>query len=514
MPVALPAGEEEVSALMAFWYQVPSWLVSTVLHLACILMLAMYTVADIPQLHVGIGATLIGAEGDGDGLDDSSLDTGEENAAGAAEKIDDVLKPTSTTSPGNPSLETSTALLPSAPSIDSPLGAMHVPAGPGGATGGEGQLLAGLGESIANSLQGRLSATNRARLVGSGGGTLASEDAVGRGLKWLSEHQNTDGSWTYQHQTAPHCLGRCDHPGNLNQAQVAATAMALLPFLGAGETQLQGRYKRNVDMGLHFLGRAMHQLHGNNGGLWQPGGRMYGHGLASIALCEAFGMTRDNALQSAAQKSLDFIVAAQDPIGGGWRYSMQEPGDTSVVGWQLMALKSGTMAYLKVPTETIRKADYFLDSVQTENGAMYGYKAPGATPATSAIGLLCRMYLGWQRDKPELVMGIKILSEAGPSLDDSGPPRNNMYYNYYATQVLHHYGGYEWVKWNGVMRDYLVAHQETTGHAAGSWFFDGTDMGFAAGGRLYCTAMATMILEVYYRHLPLYGEASVKDQFR
>ncbi len=80
--------------------------------------------------------------------------------------------------------------------------------------------------------------------------------------------------------------------------------------------------------------------------------------------------------------------------------------------------------------------------------------------------------------------------------------------------MLHHYGGYEWVKWNAAMRDYLINTQETKGHAAGSWFFDGTDMGAMAGGRLYCTALSTMILEVYYRHLPLYGELSIKDQFR
>ena len=87
------------------------------------------------------------------------------------------------------------------------------------------------------------------------------------------------------------------------------------------------------------------------------------------------------------------------------------------------------------------------------------------------------MYMGWQHDRPALVRGVTILSQNGPSLDDSGPPRNNMYYNYYGTQVLHHYGGYEWTKWNAAMRDYLIATQSKTGHEAGSWFFEGTDLG-------------------------------------
>jgi hypothetical protein len=91
--------------------------------------------------------------------------------------------------------------------------------------------------------------------------------------------------------------------------------------------------------------------------------------------------------------------------------------------------------------------------------------------------------------------------------------RNNMYYNYYATQVLHHYGGYPWRKWNELMREYLVATQAPSGHEQGSWFFFGSDHGCLAGGRLYCTAMASMILEVYYRHMPLYKERSTKDNF-
>jgi hypothetical protein len=34
-----------------------------------------------------------------------------------------------------------------------------------------------------------------------------------------------------------------------------------------------------------------------------------------------------------------------------------------------------------------------------------------------------------------------------------------------------------------------------------------------AGGRLYCTSLATMILEVYYRHLPLYKDDATEDDF-
>jgi hypothetical protein len=114
------------------------------------------------------------------------------------------------------------------------------------------------------------------------------------------------------------------------------------------------------------------------------------------------------------------------------------------------------------------------------------------------------MYLGWPRKQPQLNVGADYLAKLGPSQED-------MYFNYYATQVMHHYGGPEWNKWNGHMRDYLVETQAQRGHEHGSWFFP--DEHAFAGGRLYTTAMCVMILEVYYRHMPLYGARSIDEGF-
>ena len=153
-----------------------------------------------------------------------------------------------------------------------------------------------------------------------------------------------------------------------------------------------------------------------------------------------------------------------------------------------------------------RRAFTFLDTVQANSGANYGYTEPGAGRATTAIGLLARMHLGWSRDNPALARGVRWLSQQGPSAGD-------MYYNYYATQVMRHWEGDAWKKWNKVMRDQIVQTQAAEGHEAGSWFTSGGDHGSRKGGRLYCTAMATMILEVYYRTMPLYKQASVEESF-
>ncbi len=379
---------------------------------------------------------------------------------------------------------------------------------------GEGIASLTLGDDPKDMLKGRLSEANRAALVKRDGGTTYSESAVGRALKWLANHQLADGSWSFNHQRSVKCGKKCGHPGNLDDAKIAATAMALLPFLGQGHTHKSGEYRSAVDRGLYFLTRSMRHS-GPNGGLHEPGGRMYGHGLAAIVLCEAYGLTQDPSLKTPAQASINYIVMAQDPRGGGWRYNPQQPGDTSVVGWQLMALKSGHMAYLKVPEQTVAGASRFLDEVQDDYGSSYGYTGPGGGAATTSIGLLCRLYLAWKPSHDAIQRGVQQLQKMGPSIQnpDHAAGKHNMYYNYYATQVLHHVGGYPWEQWNAIMRDYLVKTQAMEGHETGSWYFEGGDQGSAQGGRLYCTSMAAMILEVYYRHLPLYRQQSVLDRF-
>lgn len=333
-----------------------------------------------------------------------------------------------------------------------------------------------------------------------GGGNAASEAAVAAALRWIVDHQLPDGGWSFDHRIGSVVNGRprtSDHPGTQTEARRAATAMAILPLLGAGYTNKEGQYSAVVQGGLEYLSKNMKA----QGALDEPQGNLYSHGLASIALCEAYGMTNDPALMRFAQASLNFIAYAQDPRGGGWRYQPRQAGDTSVLGWQVMALSSGEMSQLKVSPLTLRGANKFLDTVQADKGAFYGYTSPGKGPATTAIGLLCRVYLGWKQDHQAFKRGVQWISEQGPSMGGSA----NMYYNYYATQVCRQYGDEVWDKWNAKMRDFLISSQAKDGPAQGSWFFSGGH-GAEAGGRLYNTSLATMVLEAYYRppqvHVP------------
>ena len=348
-------------------------------------------------------------------------------------------------------------------------------------------------------LEGR-SPGRRAALAESGGGNPRSEAAVERGLRWLMAVQLDNGSWNFDHRKSN--FGRyCKDPGSASST-TAATAITLLPFLGAGYTHKEGQYRKVVRRGLYYLGtRALTTPHG----LDLQDGTMYGQGLAAIALGEAYAMTGDKTLRAPAQGAVDFIVYAQDTKRGGWRYTPGEPGDTTVTGWQLMGLQSGRMARLDVPLPAIYLTRRFLDSVQYEDGSQYGYMDRRPRKTTTAVGLLMRMYTGWRRNHPGLQRGVVYLSNWGPS-------QENIYFDYYATQVMHHWGGAMWERWNAEMRDYLVAAQADSDYEAGSWFFP-RDRGGQEGGRLYSTAMAVMTLEVYYRYMPLYGAQSTGGNF-
>ena len=358
----------------------------------------------------------------------------------------------------------------------------------------ESDLLTQVAANSGGDLDGRGTPEARAQRVAADGGNQASEDAVALALAWLAAQQLPDGGWDF---SSPHSGGA------LKSGRNGATGMALLPFLGAGQTHKQGKYQKTVQEGLDYLQSQM-----NKDGSLFDGGYMYAHGIASICLAEAYAMTHDKRLRVPAQAAMNFIISFQDKVGGGWRYTPGQPGDTSSVGWQLMALKTGQMGDLAINPQTLQGVDKFLNSVQANEGGNYGYTTPSAAPGTSAVGLLCHMNLGWKKDHPGIEKGIEFLSKTGPS-------PGNMYFNFYATQVMHHYEGAPWQKWNNVMRDQLIKSQaKTDGPLMGSWRLQGGDPGSPSGGRIYCTAMCCMTLEVYYRHLPLYRQPAAQGDAR
>lgn len=330
------------------------------------------------------------------------------------------------------------------------------------------------------------------------GGTLESEQAVENALKWLALHQRSNGSWSLVHSGGD-CNGQCRNDGSKDRFDTAATGLALLAFLGAGYTHVEGQYRDEVRKGVYFLRQVMEDTPDGGSFLYQSPRGMYNHGIASFAVCEAYQLTKDPDLKRTAQEAVDFMVSAQN-YRGGWGYLPKQPGDLTLSGWQTMALKSAYAAELDIPASTIIRLDGFLDSQQSDGGVFFGYGKPGKNPTCTAIGLMLRLFRGMTHTDPSIIEGADYFQRVGRSNSD-------IYFNYYVTLFLHHVGGPFWEFWNPRMREHLIATQSKYGHEAGSWFFE-NKFG-EEGGRLYTTAMAAMTLEVYYRYSPIYQQTGV-----
>ena len=330
--------------------------------------------------------------------------------------------------------------------------------------------------------------------------------AVALGLEWLAGHQEKDGHWSLEAFHKNHAKCTCRDAGGMKN-DTAATALALLPFLGAGHTQIPPKDKSKADHSTIVKNGLTYLVdHQNKEGAFDD--NMYAQGLATLALCRAYGMTTDPKLKPAAEKAIAYLVKAQHK-GGGWRYKPGQEGDTSVTGWQLLALKEGQIAGLDVPKKTTDGVEKFLDSVMLDSGG-YSY-VPNETAATSgptAIGVLSRELLGWTAKNPNLKKGIALIEKSPPGEGKS------LYRDYFATMALHHIGGDDWKDWNSKMRDYLLKQQDKGddakhAHQKGSWSPAGDQHG-KTGGRIMQTSLSLMTLETNYRHLPLYQRPNDK----
>ncbi len=383
-------------------------------------------------------------------------------------------------------------------------------------------------------------------MVGKRGGSKASQSAVGNGLKWLANTQDKSrGNWKFKGH---------DRKGNedivVNDNLISATAMALLAFQGAGHTHRSGTYADNVNRGTRYL-LSNQTSDGNFCSRGVPQDELfYTQAQCTIAICELLAMTKDESLRPIAESAVKFCINHQDLDeidGGGWKYIPGRGTDTSVTGWVLVALKSATYAGISVPTEVFERISSYLDRnadevtmykpVVTVNGkeftvlkgAVYGYQlGPMNKPAHTMIaeGILMRQYLGWKQDDPRIAQAAEMLLEGfTPSWTDPVDANNpekldpdkigrDVYYWYYATQMFSHLDGEPWKRWNSMMRDLLVQNQVREGGMKGSWNplgksgnpYRDADLWCAngKGGRHYVTCMSLYVLEVYYRHLPIY----------
>jgi hypothetical protein len=243
---------------------------------------------------------------------------------------------------------------------------------------------------------------------------------------------------------------------------------------------------------------------------------VYASGLGTLAIAEAYGMTKDARLRPSAQKGVGYILKIQDKYAG-WHHGGLR--STSVSGWMVMALKSAKIAGLRVDGAGFQGATNWIDKMTDPGTGKIGYTRRGHSPwgqayPMTAVGVVCRQFMGVPRSDPMMRKQADLLLQAIPSWEQENHPRKsaqNPYHWYYGTLAMFQMGGRHWAGWNAALKKTLVTNQRKGGPRDGSKAdVDGSwdcTMGWGpTGGRVYTTAINALSLEVYYRYLPMYSK--------
>jgi squalene cyclase len=301
--------------------------------------------------------------------------------------------------------------------------------------------------------------------------------ACASALAWLAAKQNKDdGSWSdngYHHNTA-------------------ITSFAMLAFISQGHLPNQGQFGSEVAKGMRFLMQAQRE----DGYLvGARGGNMYCHGMATLALCELWGSTGDDAIKPVLQKAVKLIVESQSTQSGsegGWRYEPRPSGaDISVTIMQVMALRAAKNAGFNVPDKTMKNAIAYVEKCYKESTGGFSYQAGGGAPgfARTAAGC-CALFLAGDYNAKQLGPAIEYLKRNFES------DKHFCYGHYYAAHAMHQRDPAEWKQWYERLNKYLLPRQGSDG----SW--TGLDRGGV--GAVYQTSIVVIVLSVPTHYLSIF----------
>ncbi len=442
----------------------------------------------------------------------------------------DLVKPT--TPIENPTVSVDPPDLPSAPT-DFPSDVIDA------APSAEPAGITGLGGGPQGKLGGRPGGEN-------GGGYPPGEpfnDAVRDALLWLSFHQTDlgDGLGYWSGSAFDLECGRldaesiCDGLSSTTQHDVGLTGLALLAFLGAGNTHTDGEFAGTVKRSLKYL------LEGQDmDGCLAPRTsttHTYDHIIATLALTEAYALAPNRSLKKGAIRAHQYMYALRNP-GAAWRYAETHPemltheNDVSVTGWAILAMTlAKDLPELPFEAQALDDALVFIEEMTDATGRT-GYIERGGPPSRlraasdvwdasrsesmTAVGVLSRIFADPEFERPgmraSVAKGVGLILAQPMAWDDGDIGTVDFYYWYYATYALHQFsitpeGRAAWKTWQGLMRAAVLDRQVQEGDEKGSWPPQVDPWG-SIGGRVYSTAILALCMEVFYRYDTVIGSHS------
>ena len=319
----------------------------------------------------------------------------------------------------------------------------------------------------------------------SAGLTAKASAAIDKGLKHLLQVQKDDGSWS------------ADQNGS---RAMAVTSLSLMAFMSRAEFPGAGPNGDALNRAKDWLLKQAKDA--PDGYL---GTSMYEHGLATLALTELWGMTRDKEedddIQKAIEAAVEVILRSQKN-GGGWRYQPSADGgqDTSVTVMVFIGLASARQAGIAVPNETIVKVLKYFESAKSPKTGAFNYVPSGWSNHDSIActgGGAYAAQLAGARGSEMVLSALRFLTERSPGIM-TGNFGHYYYGHYYAIHAMVQAGDEYYAEWYPQIRDALIKKQV----ADGSWGGSRTKSG--ERGASYETPMAIIILATPHRYIPIY----------
>lgn len=308
------------------------------------------------------------------------------------------------------------------------------------------------------------------------------EDAVNKGLKWVSNTQSRLGHWT---------------AGNY---PTAMTALAGTALTCSGSTTTQGPYAKNIRRAVDYL-MTKSRPNGLIGDPLRDNRYTYGHGFSMLFLSQVLGEEENQdareELVEILSKAVEFSVSAQTK-SGGWGYVSAKDGNNfdegSTTITQVQGLRGCRNAGIIVPKECIEKAKkYIYDCKNKDGGISYSSRNRGSSRPAITAAALASLYNAGDYDSEQVPQMLEYCKKNLRGIGGGARSFGHWHYTYlYYSQVMYRQGEKEWEPFRDKLYDKIVGEQTANGSWTGNI------------GPIYVSACNLIMLQLDKAYLPIY----------